>query len=79
MEVNRLKQLQRLRSSIPDMQKTLDTVKFLESKQVSIPVPGRRVDDRILKKSWRRDLNLMIHCMRLHRFLLQTQYISGLV
>lgn len=39
MEVNRLKQLQRLRSSIPDMQKTLDTVKFLESKQVCIPVP----------------------------------------
>jgi len=35
MEVNRLKQLQRLRSSIPDMQKTLDTVKFLESKQDS--------------------------------------------
>jgi len=25
--------MQRLRSSIPDMQKTLDTVKFLESKQ----------------------------------------------
>ena len=35
MEANRLKQLQRLRGSIPDMQKTLDTVKFLESKQVS--------------------------------------------
>ena len=34
MEVNRIKQMQRLRSSIPDMQKTLDTVKFLESKQV---------------------------------------------
>ena len=34
MEVNRIKQMQRLRTSIPDMQKTLDTVKFLESKQV---------------------------------------------
>jgi len=33
MEVNRIKQLQRLRSSIPDMQKTLDTVKFLDSKK----------------------------------------------
>ena len=34
MEVNRIKSLARLRSSIPDMQKTLDTVKFLESRQV---------------------------------------------
>jgi prefoldin subunit 5 len=33
MEVSRIKQLQRLRSSIPDMQKTLDTVKFLDSKK----------------------------------------------
>jgi len=38
MEVNRIKQMQRLRSSIPDMQKTLETVKFLELKQVQSPV-----------------------------------------
>ena len=37
MEVNRIKQMQRLRASIPDMQKTLETVKFLESKQ-ALPV-----------------------------------------
>jgi len=35
MEVNRINQLSRLRTSIPDMQKTLDTVKFLDSKKDS--------------------------------------------
>jgi hypothetical protein len=34
MEVNRIKQVQRLRGSIPDMQRSLDTIKFLESKRV---------------------------------------------
>jgi hypothetical protein len=34
MEVNRIKNLQRLRVSIPDLQKTFDTVKFLDSKKV---------------------------------------------
>jgi hypothetical protein len=34
MEVNRIKNLARLRGSIPDLQKTLDTVKFLDSKKV---------------------------------------------
>jgi hypothetical protein len=34
--------MQRLRSSIPDMQKTLETVKFLESKQVQSQVVMER-------------------------------------
>jgi len=39
MEMSRIKQLQRLRTSIPDLQKTLDTVLFLESKKVQVCRP----------------------------------------
>ena len=76
MEVNRIKQLQRLRSSIPDMQKTLDTVKFLESKQVII------LEDvsynRTLMKRLKRDSSSMIHYTQRHPFLLLILSIYGL-
>ena len=76
MEVNRIKQLQRLRTSIPDMQKTLDTVKFLESKQASV------MDDlsynRALRKILKRDSSLMIHYTQLRPFLLPILSIYGL-
>ena len=56
MQVNRIQNLQRLQSSIPDLQRTLDTVKFLECKKVSRHCQ-KGADDRMQKKRLRLDLS----------------------
>ena len=67
--------MQRLRSSIPDMQKTLDTVKFLDEKKV---VCVGVINHRNRKMKLRLDLSLMIRYMRLRPFRLLIRCIYGL-